>query len=222
VRFPGSVTTDELLATVSAAGYAAALPTEVPSPGADQERHDAELAALRRRLVVSAALSVPVVTMAMVPALQPDGWQWVSLALALPVAVWGAWPFHRGAWVNLRRGAATMDTLVSLGVLAALTWSLAALAFGLEDIYLEVAAAVTTFLLTGRYLERRARRRAGEALRALLRLGAREATVLRAGVEERVRPRSSPSARCWWCDPANASPPTASWSADRPLSTPRC
>ena len=144
--------------------------------------------------------------MAMVPALQVDHWQWLSLTLAAPVAVWGAWPFHRAAWANLRHGATTMDTLVSLGVLAAFGWSLVALfggsagepgmthpfrltverSDGLDDIYLEVAAGVTTFLLAGRYLEKRAKRRAGEALRALLELGAREVGVLRDGVEVRV------------------------------------
>ena len=151
-------------------------------------------------------LTVPVVLMAMVPALQFEHWQWASLTLAAPVAVWGAWPFHRAAWANLRHGATTMDTLVSLGVLAAFGWSLVALfagsagdpgmrhpfsltverTDGLATIYLEVAAGVTTFLLAGRYLEKRAKRRAGEALRALLDLGARDVAVLRDGGEVRV------------------------------------
>ena len=165
-----------------------------------------ELAALRQRLLVSALLTVPVVLVAMVPALQVEHWQWASLTLAAPVAVWGAWPFHRAAWANLRHGATTMDTLVSLGVLAAFGWSLVALfagsagdpgmthpfsltvtrTDGLETVYLEVAAGVTTFLLAGRYLEKRAKRRAGEALRALLDLGARDVGVLRDGLEVRV------------------------------------
>ena len=154
--------------------------------------------ALWQRLVVSATLSVPVIAMAMVPALQFTGWQWVSLALAAPVVVWGAWPFHRAAWLNLRHGSTTMDTLVSVGVLAAYGWSLVALFFGtagelgtqhpleltvdttdgLSNIYLEAAAGVTTFLLAGRWLEQRAKRQAGAALRALLELGAKEVTVL--------------------------------------------
>ena len=170
------------------------------------DRYEVELADLRQRLVVSAVLTVPVVLMAMVPAFQVEHWQWASLTLAAPVAVWGAWPFHRAAWANLRHGATTMDTLVSLGVLAAFGWSLVALfagtagdagmthpfsltverTDGLSTIYLEVAAGVTTFLLAGRYLEKRAKRRAGEALRALLDLGARDVAVLRDGDEVRV------------------------------------
>ena len=207
VSYPGTVTTGDLLATVAAAGYAATPTDAVPQPelGA-QDRHEVELATLRRRLVVSAVLTAPVVAMAMVPALQVDGWQWLSLALAAPVAVWGAWPFHRATWANLRHGATTMDTLVSLGVVAAFGWSLVALVAGsagdlgmthpfrltvdrgggLDDIYLEVAAGVTTFLLSGRYLEKRAKHRAGAALRALLELGARDVGVLRDGVEVRV------------------------------------
>jgi P-type Cu+ transporter len=209
VTVPDSVSTDDLLATVSAAGYAATpLPVVPERPSAAEappDRHESELAALRQRLVVSALLSAPVVAMAMVPALQLDQWQWLSLTLAAPVVVWGAWPFHRAAWANLRHGAATMDTLVSLGVLAAFGWSLVALFFGtagdpgmthtfrltvsrtdgLDSIYLETAAGVTTFLLAGRYLEKRAKRRAGEALRALLELGARDVGVLRDGVETR-------------------------------------
>ena len=210
VSFPDTVTTEDLLATVAAVGYAAAPVTAVrdrgPGGATAPDLHEAELAALRQRLVVSAVLSVPVVAMAMVPALQVDHWQWLSLTLAAPVAVWGAWPFHRAAWANLRHGATTMDTLVSMGVLAAFGWSLVALfggsagdpgmthpfrltverSDGLDDIYLEVAAGVTTFLLAGRYLEKRAKRRAGEALRALLDLGARDVGVLRGGVEVRV------------------------------------
>ena len=128
------VTTDDLLATVAAAGYAATPVSVVREPAARDgrpDRHEAELAALRQRLLVSALLTVPVVLMAMVPALQFEHWQWASLTLAAPVAVWGAWPFHRAAWANLRHGATTMDTLVSLGVLAAFGWSLVALFAGL-------------------------------------------------------------------------------------------
>ncbi|MFD0385543.1 copper-translocating P-type ATPase [Streptomyces stramineus] len=161
---------------------------------------------LRQRLLVSLVLSVPVVLMAMVPALQFDNWQWLSLTLAAPVVVWGALPFHRAAWTNARHGAATMDTLVSIGTLAALGWSLWALFFGhagmpgmrhgfdfavsradgSSSIYLEAAAGVTTFILAGRYLEAKSKRKAGAALRALLELGAKDVAVLRDGREVRV------------------------------------
>ncbi|MCC5033422.1 heavy metal translocating P-type ATPase [Streptomyces sp. WAC 00631] len=185
-----------------------------PSPGGPQtpagsaaDRHRAELEALRQRLLVSLVLSVPVVLMAMVPALQFDNWQWLSLTLAAPVIVWGALPFHRAAWTNLRHGAATMDTLVSVGTLAAFGWSLWALFLGdagmhgmrhefslavsradaSSAIYLEVAAGVTTFILLGRYLEARSKRTAGAALRALLELGAKDVAVLHPdGREERM------------------------------------
>jgi len=179
---------------------------------ADDDRDDPDgeaerrLASLRQRLWVSAALTVPVVLLAMVPALQFDAWQWASLTLASPVVVWGAWPFHRAAWTNLRHGTASMDTLISVGVVAAYGWSLYALFLGtageigmthgfsfaiergdgVDQIYLEVAAAVTTFILAGRYFEARAKRRAGAALRALLELGAKEVAVVRDGVEVTV------------------------------------
>ena len=174
-----------------------------PQPGESQDR---ELDTLRRRLLTAIVLSVPVILMAMVPALQFPYWQWVSLVLALPVTTWGAWPFHRAAWMNLRHRAATMDTLISVGVLAALAWSLYALVFGTAgmpgmthafewtiqrsdgagNIYLEVAAGVTTFVLAGRFVEKRAKRRAGAALRALLELGAKDVGVLRDGTEIRI------------------------------------
>ena len=203
VVFPTGLGTDVLLETVAQAGYAA----ELPRPQADDDAvTDREVAALRLRLLVAAALSVPVIALAMVPALQLTGWQWWSLALATPVATWAAWPFHRAAVTNLRHGAVSMDTLVSMGVTAAYAWSVVALTVGdaghlgmthgfswtaergdgLSMIYLEVAAGVTTFLLAGRYAEKRAKRRAGAALRALLALSAAEATVLREGQEVRV------------------------------------
>ncbi|WP_328384683.1 heavy metal translocating P-type ATPase [Streptomyces sp. NBC_00400] len=164
------------------------------------------LAALRQRLLISLALSVPVVLLAMVPPLQFTNWQWLSLTLAAPVVAYGAWPFHRAAWTNLRHGTATMDTLISMGTLAALGWSLWALFFGTAgmpgmthpfeltiartdgsgSIYLEAAAGVTTFILAGRYFEARAKRKAGAALRALLELGAKDVTVIRDGREVRV------------------------------------
>ena len=203
VSYPGTVSTDELLRTVEAAGYAAALPTPPDAPTEDEE---AERDPLLQRLLVSTALSVPVIAMAMVPAWQFTYWQWASLVLAAPVVVWGALPFHRAAWTNLRHGATTMDTLVSMGVLAALGWSLWALFLGTAgepgmthpfrisvdrtdgaaNIYLEAAAGVTTFILAGRWLEHRSKRRAGAALRALLELGAREVAVIRDGVEVRI------------------------------------
>ncbi|NDZ78145.1 copper-translocating P-type ATPase [Streptomyces sp. SID10853] len=199
----------DLIATVERTGYTA----EEPAPPAAEERtetgppaDDGEPVALRQRLLVSLTLSVPVVLMAMVPVLQFDNWQWLSLTLAAPVVVWGALPFHRAAWTNARHGAATMDTLVSIGTLAALGWSLWALFFGTagmtgmrhgfeftvsradgsSSIYLEAAAGVTTFILAGRYLEAKSKRKAGAALRALLELGAKDVTVLRDGRESRV------------------------------------
>ncbi|HWU06101.1 MAG TPA: copper-translocating P-type ATPase, partial [Streptomyces sp.] len=190
----------ERVAEVEAPG--AERTAEEPLDPADREADDA-LAALRQRLRVSAALAVPVVLMAMVPALQFDNWQWLSLTLAAPVVVWGGLPFHRAAWANLRHGAATMDTLVSIGTLAAFCWSLWALFLGdagmpqmrhgfdvtasgagpSSTIYLEVAAGVIGFILLGRYLEARAKRKAGAALRALLRLGAKEVTLIRPEAE---------------------------------------
>ena len=209
IAFPESISTDLLLETVGAAGYSATLPRPVDEPGPagdESATADPELDALRQRLVISTVLTIPVVAMAMVPAFQFTNWQWASLTLAAPVAVWGAWPFHRAAWTNLRHGATTMDTLVSTGVLAAFGWSLVALFFGtagmpgmthafrftvertdgLENIYLEAAAGVTTFLLAGRWFEKRSKRSAGAALRALMSLGAKEVTLLRDGVEELV------------------------------------
>ncbi|MGY1760422.1 heavy metal translocating P-type ATPase [Geodermatophilus sp. SYSU D00779] len=204
VSFGGDVTTDDLIATVEKTGYTAALPDP---PAADAEpAADAPTRLLRQRLLVSTLLTVPVVAMAMVPALQFTSWQWLSLTLAAPVVVWGGLPFHRAAWTNLRHGTATMDTLVSLGTGAAFLWSLYALFLGTAgepgmthpfeltigrtdgsaNVYLEAAAGVTTFLLAGRYVEARSKRRAGAALRALLELGAKEVSVLRGGTETRI------------------------------------
>ena len=205
VEYAEPVTTEDLLATVSAAGYAAALPSVAPQEP-EGEHADPELDTLRRRLTISAVLTVPVILMGMVPALQVDGWQWLSLTLASPVVVWGAWPFHRAAWTNLRHAATTMDTLVSVGVLAAYGWSLLALLFGsageigmthpfdltvergdgLGSVYFEAATGVTTFLLAGRWFEKRSKRQAGAALRALMDLGAKDVALLRDGVETRV------------------------------------
>ncbi|MFJ3795071.1 heavy metal translocating P-type ATPase [Streptomyces sp. NPDC090088] len=206
VSYPQGVKVADLIATVEKTGYTA----EEPAPPAPQETPeeapDAELAALRHRLLVSALLAAPVVLLAMVPALQFDNWQWLSLTLAAPVVVWGGWQFHRAAWTNARHGAATMDTLVSVGTLAAFGWSLWALFLGdagmagmhdefrftvsrmdsASTIYLEVASGVVALILLGRYLEARSKRRAGAALRALMELGAKDVAVLRGGREVRV------------------------------------
>lgn len=193
-----------LVAEVEKTGYTAALPKEPTQQGEDEgETHDPELVSLRQRLIGSVVLTVPVIAMAMVPALQFTYWQWASLALAAPVIVWAAWPFHKAAWVNLKHGAATMDTLISMGTIAALLWSVYALFFGTAgtpgmthafeltiapsdgaaNIYLEVGAGVTMFILAGRYFEKRSKRQAGAALRALLELGAKDVAVVRDGKE---------------------------------------
>lgn len=203
VSYPAGVEVADLIATVVKTGYTA----EQPAPPAEEpSRDDPELTALRQRLLVSVALAVPVVALSMIPALQFDNWQWLALTLASPVVVWGAWPFHRAAWTNARHRAATMDTLVSVGTLAAFGWSLWALFLGdagmpgmrerfeltvggmdgASTIYLEVAAGVTAFILLGRYLEARAKRHAGAALRALMELGAKDVGVLREGREIRI------------------------------------
>ncbi|MGQ3433501.1 heavy metal translocating P-type ATPase [Mycolicibacterium septicum] len=203
VDVAGEVTPEQLIEVVETAGYTAQLPATEPG---ESHTEDDPSAALRTRLIVSAVLTIPVVAMAMVPALQFTNWQWLSLTLAAPVVVWGALPFHRAAWTNLRHGTATMDTLISMGTIAAFGWSLYALFWGTAgmpgmthpfslsisqsdgtgNIYLEVAAGVTTFILAGRYFEARSKRRAGAALRALLELGAKDVAVLRNGVEQRI------------------------------------
>ena len=218
VDFPATVAPDDLVAAVESAGYSASLPAPPRSSG---HEHDDDLdddegvvprpavgsaADLRQRLIVSTVLGVPVIAMAMIPALQFRYWQWLSLTLASPVIIWGAYPFHLATWRNARHGATTMDTLVSLGTLSAYLWSLWALFFGdagmpgmtmsfsftvtrgagADAVYFEVASGVTIFLLAGRYFEARAKRRSGAAMRALLELGAKDVAVLRGGVEERV------------------------------------
>ncbi|KJY28817.1 MULTISPECIES: heavy metal translocating P-type ATPase [Streptomyces] len=212
VSYGGDVRVADLIDTVVRTGYTAEEPPppeperDEPGPRPAAAEADPVLDALRQRLLVSAALALPVVLLSMVPALQFDNWQWLCLTLASPVAVWGALPFHRAAWTNARHGAATMDTLVSVGTLAAYAWSLWALFFGhagmtgmrhgfdltvrradgSSALYLEVAAGVVTFILLGRYLEARSKRKAGAALRALLELGAKDVTVLRGGLEVRI------------------------------------
>ena len=174
---PRAVSEQRLAAAVEAAGYHALLPAH-PEPPADDSG--------RRRLIAAAALSVPVAAIAMLPPLQFAGWEWVAFALTTPVVLWAGLPFHRAAWRSLRHGTATMDTLVSIGTLAAWAWSTAALVRGDGELYFEVAAVVTTLILAGRYLEGRAKRRAGAALRALLELGAKDVTVVDDGRRRRV------------------------------------
>ncbi|MEV0901595.1 heavy metal translocating P-type ATPase [Actinoplanes sp. NPDC049802] len=209
VAYPDGVSAEDLIATVEKTGYTAKLPPPPQQTGddpAEQAQPVDELRGLRTRLFTSIVLSVPVVLLAMVPAWQFTYWQWLSLTLAAPVVVWGGLPFHKAAWTNLRHGAATMDTLISMGTIAAFGWSLWALFFGTAGtpgmthpfsldigttdgagaIYLEAAAGVTTFILAGRYFEARSKRRAGAAMRALLELGAKDVAVLRDGTERRI------------------------------------
>lgn len=212
VSYVDGVTPDDLVAAVESAGYGAKLPppptssTDAAPENTIEAEAERDLRTLRNRLVVSALLSIPVVAMAMVPALQFTNWQWLSLTLAAPVVVWGALPFHRATWLNLRHGSATMDTLVSMGTTAAFGWSVWALFWGdagepgmkhpfeltierssgSSNIYFEAAAGIITFILLGRYLEHRSKRNAGAALRALLDMGAKDVNVLRDGVELRV------------------------------------
>jgi Cu+-exporting ATPase len=211
---PAAVTPADLVATVEATGYTARLP-QPPAPpdgsaaatGRGRDQAGDETDGLRQRLIGSAALTVPVVVLAIIPAAQFRFWQWLSLTLAAPVVLWGGWPFHRAAAANARHRAATMDTLISVGVLAALGWSVWALFLGgagepgmtmpfqfipsggagrVPEIYLEVAAGVTTLVLLGRFFETRAKRRSGAALRALLALGAKDVALLRDGGETRI------------------------------------
>ncbi|GAB2922264.1 heavy metal translocating P-type ATPase [Streptomyces heilongjiangensis] len=210
VAFTGGVSVPDLIATVEAVGYTAKEPAPprtagAPEGGTGRAAND-ELRPLRQRLTTAVVLAVPVIVLAMVPAWQFAYWQWLSLTLAAPVVTYAAWPFHRAAWTNLRHGAATMDTLISVGTAAAFLWSLWALFFGAAgtpgmthafeltiartdgsgNIYLEAAAGVTAFILAGRYFEARSKRKAGAALRALMELGAKDVTILRNGGEELI------------------------------------
>jgi P-type Cu+ transporter len=213
VRFPGSLTPQDLVRVVQQTGYTAALPAPraavpaavAPGAGGESAGGQDEAAPLLRRLIISAALTVPVIVLAFIPVLQFRYYQWLSLALAAPVWAWGAWPFHRTAWANVKHRAATMDTLISAGVTAAFLWSLYALFFGsagttglrtgfawfardatANSTYLDVATGVTVLILLGRYLEARAKRRSGAALRALLSMGAKDVGVLHSGAEVRI------------------------------------
>jgi Cu+-exporting ATPase len=209
VTYPAGMSTSDLVGAVEAAGYTARLPEPVRAAGSDgapgeglvEPQAPDHVRALRDRLLLVTVLTVPVIAMSMVPALQFRAWQWLALTLAAPVVLWGAWPFHRAAWKNLRGGAASMDTLISVGTLAALAWSLYALFLGTAgelgmvhpfeltisrsdgaaNVYLEAAAGVTMFILAGRYLEARSKRASGAALRALIDLGAKDVAVLRDG-----------------------------------------
>ena len=206
VDFGADLLPTDLVAAVEAVGYTATLPAPAGSTDEPEPTAVDPAAALRTRLSVTAALTLPVLVLSMVPALQFESWQWLTLTLAAPVVVWGALPFHRAAWANLRHGAATMDTLISVGTIAAFAWSLYALFLGeagrpgmkmgfdlaldrgagTHEIYLEVASAVTVFILAGRYFEARAKRRSGAALRALLEMGAKDVGVLRDDREVRI------------------------------------
>lgn len=203
INLPADILIGDAITAVESVGYTA----QEVKPEKENEKevkHNPEVE-LRNRLIISAALTIPVVLMAMIPALQFDYWQWLSLTLASPVVIWGALPFHRATWVNLKHGNATMDTLVSMGVVAAYTWSLYALFFGgagetgmkmdftllpshsgNSEIYLEVASAVTVFILLGRYFEARAKSRSSAALTALLNLGAKTVSVTNNGIEKQI------------------------------------
>src|ERR1700691_2352455 len=157
VSFPDAVAVTDLIAVVEHAGYSAQAPSSRPGSGAP----DGTEQVARLRLVVSVVLAVPVTVLAMVSAARFPGWTWESLVLAAPVVTWGAWPFHRAAAVNARHGAATMDTLVSLGVAASYGWSLYVVVSGSGNTYLDAAAGITALILLGRYLEARAKRTAG-------------------------------------------------------------
>ncbi|MFI1565003.1 heavy metal translocating P-type ATPase [Streptomyces sp. NPDC020490] len=215
VHYSADVSVPDLIATVEATGYTAREPEPVRAasgtpgtPGAEHAEPADGLRPLRERLVTAVLLAVPVIAMAMVPALQFEYWQWLSLTLAAPVVTYAAWPFHKAAFTNARHGAATMDTLISVGTSAAFLWSLWALFFGTAgtpgmthpfeltiartdgagNIYLEAAAGVTAFILAGRYFEARSKRKAGAALKALLELGAKDVTVLGPDGSERTIP----------------------------------
>jgi Cu+-exporting ATPase len=209
ITFPDTISTEELIGQIEAVGYTAALPRPAGTPaptGEEPSDADTPNRAIRDRLIGSTVLTIPVLALSMITPLQFNSWQWLTFALAWPVVLWGAWPFHRAAWMNLRHGAATMDTLISVGTLAAFGWSVYALFWGSAgmpnmkmsfsftiergggqgEIYLEVASAVTVFILAGRYFESRAKRKSGAALRALLDMGAKDVAVLRDGVEVRI------------------------------------
>jgi P-type Cu+ transporter len=208
VEYADGIGAEQLIAAVEAAGYQAALPTAHAEADTGRAPEPDPASRLRNRLIISALLSVPVLLISMISALQFDNWQWLSLQLATPVVLWGAWPFHRAAWANLKHATATMDTLISVGTLAAWLWSLYALFLGnagdngmrmvfnlipssgagANEIYLETASIVTTFILAGRYFEARAKRRAGAALEALLELGAKDVAILEPDGRERRVP----------------------------------
>lgn len=239
VELGDHATAQDLVATVEAAGYRATLPEAEPD---DQPPAEDAAAALRRRLLICLALSVPVIAMAMAPALQVPNWQWLSLTLAAPVVVWGAWPFHVATWTNLRHRAATMDTLISLGTLAAFGWSLYALFWGTAgqtgmthafeltvghtdgsaNIYLEVAAGVTTFILAGRYFGRGPNAAPVTRYARCCRWARRPCRCAGPTGNTGYRSNCSAPGTNSWSDPARRWPPTASSSKARRRWTPRC
>jgi len=242
VLHPDGVTTDELIAAVDKTGYKARAPAVHGEHDHSAHMHQ-DANELRARVIGSAILSVPILAMSMISALQFDGWQWVALALTLPVVFWGGWPIHRATWVNLKHGALTMDTLVTVGTFAALGWSLYNLVFGgageigvdmsfqflpgreesSMHIYLEEAAVITTLIMLGRYFEARATARAGSAIESLMRLGAKDAALIDAnGVEHRVPVNQLWPAIASSYVPARNSPPTAEWSKEKVRWTPAC
>ena len=215
---PDEVSAEELVAAVRDAGYDARPHEQAASGDSDES-----LRALTRRLVVAAVLTVPVAVLAMVPTVQFAGWEWLALALSTPVVFYSGFAFHRAAFRSARHRAATMDTLISLGTLAAWLWSAVVLVGGIDgDVYFEVAAAVTTLILLGRYLEAGARRRSSAAIRKLLELGAKDARVVRDGEEVLVPARTCRPAMSSSCVPASRSRPTASSSRASRRSTSRC
>ena len=250
VTYAGVVSPQDLIVVIEATGHSAALPvpkvsgaTSAAGPGeVVQDVKDDQVARLRQRLVISAVLSLPVLLMSMIPMLQFDNWQWLALTLASPVVVWGALPFHRAAFTNARHHAATMGTLISVGVSAAWLWSLWALFLGGAGmptmrmsfellpsrdggpghIYLEAASVVTVFILSGRYFEAKAKTRSGAALLALLNLGAKTSRCCATASRSGSRSTSSSSEMSSSSAPASRSPPTGSSLAARPPSMHRC
>ena len=209
VEAPADINPQQLIDTIVAAGYTAELPQEEPEqePGAAPEGKDRELEDLRNRVIGAVILTAPVIAMSMIPALQFTNWQWLCLTLSAPVFVWAGWPFHRATLKNLRHGEVTMDTLITMGTTASFLWSVWALFFGRAglpglkhefhftvtpgdadmNIYLEAMAGIIMFVLIGRYFEKRSKRNAGQALRELMKLGAKDVSVLESsGVEKRL------------------------------------
>ena len=218
VEHGGQVSEHDLIHAVESTGYHASV---IDHSGENHMNHDVPADQLRPRLIGSAVLALPVLALSMVMPWQFPGWQWVVLALTTPIVVWGGYPFHKAALNSARHGSSTMDTLVSIGTLAAFLWSVVAVVTGHGHVYFEVAAAVTVFLLGGRYAEAKAKRSAGAALQALLSLGAKDAIVVRDDVEVRIPVADLRVGDVIVVRPASGSPPTASWSTAFRRWTPR-